>query len=259
MAVAIAATAQTAWPPRVLVQVTGLTIGNSITVYRSVGGERTALRGGTSTSVTDTSFLVLDAELPFGIPVTYVARVNAATDYATSATAYALPGGKVALSDAISGLSAEAVILAWDSSTFQRQATVFKVGARNVVVAGALGQPEQDITLYAETDTASALLLALFTDATSAIVQIRQPGGYADVDGYYAITSAERGRFSQDGTDPRRTWTVRAVSVDGWPSALQAAGFTLQDIYDYYGASGTLADLAADYPTLLSVAQADWS
>jgi hypothetical protein len=70
---------QDVYPPRVLVTVTGLTIGDFVTVYRVVAGERTAVRQGAAEAV-DVAFLVLDAELPFGTPVRYVAVVSSDTD-----------------------------------------------------------------------------------------------------------------------------------------------------------------------------------
>lgn len=251
-------TTQNVYPPRVLVELTGLTIGDSVTFYRSVDGILTALRAGADDAVSDTSFLVVDSELPFGVPVTYVGKVGAVT-YTSAAVTYTLPGGQVAVTDAITGLAAELVILAWDSLDYDRQATIFKVAARNIVVSGPLGQAEADITFYTETRTASEDLFALLTDATEGVVQIRQPGGYDDVDGWYSITSVKKTRFSQDGSDPRRTWIVHAVQVDGWAPALEARGFTLQDIYDFYGATGTLTDLSGDYATLLALAEADFS
>lgn len=257
-AAAIAVQTQAVYPSRVLVSVTGLTVGvDEVQVVRTVGGEDTVLRSGVSASpVTDTSYLVVDAELPFGVPVTYAAIVNGTVRYETSPTTYTLTGGKVALTDAITGVAAETVILAWNELAYDRQSTVYKVGARNVVVSGDLGQWEADITFYMESDSSQSQMLELLDTATGSVMQIRQPGGYAGVDSYVAVTAVKQSRFSQDGTDPRRTWTLHCVQVDGWASTLEASGYTLQDIYDFYGASGTLADLNSDFTTLLDIAQA---
>lgn len=257
-AAAIAVQEQAVWPPRVLVSVTGLTVGvDDVQVVRTVAGADTVLRAGVSAMpVVDTSFLVVDAELPFGVPVTYAAIVNGTVRYETAPSTYTLTGGKVALSDAITGVAAETVILAWPERSWDRQSTIYKVGARNVVVSGDLGQWESDITFYMESDSAQEQMLELLDTATGAVVQIRQPGGYAGVDSHVAVTSVRQPRFSQDGTDPRRTWILHCVQVDGWASTLEASGYTLQDIYDFYGASGTLADLNSDFATLLLIAQA---
>ena len=120
-AAAIAVVEQPSWPARVLVTVSGLTLGDSISVYRDVGGERTLLRAGTSAVVTDPSFLVLDAELPFGVPVTYVAIVNGEVTYTSAADTYVLVGGKVAITDALTGLAAEVVIQEWTTKTYERR------------------------------------------------------------------------------------------------------------------------------------------
>ncbi|WP_420123209.1 hypothetical protein, partial [Nakamurella sp.] len=224
----ISATAQDSWPPRVLVSVTGLTLGDSIALFRVAGGERTAVRAGASDAVTDTSFLRTDAELPFGTPVSYVAVVNDNTEYATSAATYSLPGGKVAVTDAITGNAAEVVILAWDEKTRERQSTVFRVGGRNVVVSGQLGQPTGELELFTDTTTARDDLDAVLVDATEGVVQIRQPGGYDGVDSYLSVTGAAERRWSQDGSDQRRVWALRVVEVEGWAPLLEAQGVTLQ-------------------------------
>lgn len=256
MAVTIAAAVQDVWPPRVLVSVTGLTVGNAVEVYRVAGGARTLVRAGTAAAVTDPSFLRVDAELPFGVPVSYVAVVNGATEYATAAAAYALPGGKVAVTDAISGQAAEVVILSWPDKSRDRPASVFKVDGRNIVVSGPLAQYESDVELFTETTAAGDQLAALLADATEAVVQLRQPGGYDGVDAYLVVLGYTERRWSQDGSDPRRVWALRVAQVDAWPATLEAMGTTLQDIADAY-AGLTLADIAGDYPTLLALAQAD--
>jgi hypothetical protein len=260
-AAAITIDEQDTWPPRVLVSVTGLVTGlDTVRVVRHVAGVETNLRAGRSvTAVTDTSFLVLDAELPFGVPVNYKAIVNESSRYESATTSYVLVGGKVALSDAITGLAVETTIMAWEGKTRSRRSTVFQVGARNIVVAGDRGQFAADVTFYFETEAARTQFEDLLTNATEGVIQVRQPGGYTGVDCYIAVTSDIESRYSQDGSDERREWTVGAVEVDGWAPALEPAGFTLQDIADFYGPTGTLADLNGDYATLLQVAQADWS
>jgi hypothetical protein len=256
-AAAITAVAQDVYPPRVLISVTNLIIGDAVTVYRVVGGVRTALRAGSTASTADVAFLVIDAELPFGVPVSYVAVVSGA-EYATSPVTYTLPGGKVALSDAITGEAAEAVIMAWPEKAYTRPSTTFKVGGRNVVVSGDLGQFEGTIELYVETTSSRDNLAQLLTNATEATVQIRQPGGYDGVDSYVAVIGVTERRFSQDGSDQRRILAVQAVEVEGWAPALQAAGFSYADLEAAYTGL-TYADLAGDYTTYLDLAQADLS
>ncbi|MFD6771067.1 hypothetical protein ACFWC6_33155 [Micromonospora chalcea] len=234
MAVAIVADEQDVYPPRVLVSVTGLTLGNAVELFRVVGGVRTPLRAGADASVTDTSFLRTDAEQPFGVPVSYLAVVNGSDEYVTSATTYTLAGGLPVLTDAISGLAAEAQILAWDEKRYTRRSTTFRVGGRNIVVSDDFGQYEGSVEFVTATTSQRDNLMETLTDATEGVVQIRQPGGYDGVDSYIAVTGVSERRFSQDGSDERRRITVDAVEVDGWAPALEARGFTLQDIADFY-------------------------
>jgi hypothetical protein len=257
VAVVITANEQPTYPPRVLVSVTGLTVTDEIQVSRTVAGTDTALRGGYDASVADTSFLVVDGELPFGTPVTYKALVNGVDVYTVGPTSYILPGGKVALSDAVGGLSAEVIILNWPGREHERQSSVFRVGGRNVVISGELGKPVSTLELFLEAFSSSVNLLALLEGASEGVVQIRQPGGYEGVDAYLAVLSATENRFSQDGSDERRTWTLTVVETEGWAPTLGAVGYTLLDLDSAYTGL-TLADLSADFTTLLDIAQAEF-
>lgn len=263
MAVAITVTEQDVWPTRVLVSVTGLTVtgsADSVDVYRETGGERTAVRGGSTAAVTDPSFLVVDAELPFGVPIKYIAVVDGTTEYSTSLTTYTLDGGNVALTDAINGEAAEVVILAWDEKRLQRQATVFKVGGRNVVISGDLGMFEGDVELYTETTSSRDSLMSLLESATEGVIQIRQSydKAYDGVDSYVSVLGVAERRYSQDGSDPRRIFTLSVAEVESWAPLLHAQGFTYADLEAAYTGL-TYANLASNYATYLALAQADLS
>lgn len=265
MTVAIAAAAQNVYPPRVQVSVTGLTVGDALDVYRSVAGQRTLVRGGHVDELADTAFVIIDAELPFGVDVTYVAVVDGSTEYSTSATSYTLTGGKVALSDAITGQAAEVVILNIGDQTYGRDSARMRVAGRWVVVTGPAGQAEGSYDLYTETTSAHQNLLALLAAATESTVQIRQPGisavsgePYDGVDAYLAVDGWTVRRFSQDGSDPRRITTIQYAVTDSWAADLEARGFTYQEMVDAYSGQ-TYDDLAGDYATYLDLAQADFS
>jgi hypothetical protein len=260
MAVAITADEQADYPPRVLVSVTGLDIGDTIILYRSVGGDRTEVRAGYSLSVEDTSFLRVDAELPFGVPVTYIAVVGGVDEYSVGPTTYTLPGGKVVLSDAVGGLAAEVRIMNYGEKDRAARTSVFTVGRRNVVVSGGMSdQFATTMELLTETPEARDDLLRLLESATEGVVQIRQPGGYDGIDAYVAVLdSSERWIRPSVSRSPRRLWTLQVVEVEGWAPLLEARGFTLQDIADAYDGL-TLQDLADDYATLLDIAQGDFS
>ena len=253
----VTVTEQDVYPPRVLVSVTELTIGDSVEIYRVVGGVRTLVRAGSDESVDDPSFLRVDAELPFGTPVSYIAVVNG-VEVATAAVTYTLPGGKVVMSDAITGQSAEVVIWTWPEKSYDPQASLFKVGGRNLVVSGDLGQYTATLDLYTETVSARAQVFALLEACTEGVFQIRQPGGYELVDAYFSFTGVEERRMSVDRLDERRIISVAAVEVESWAPTLEAAGFTYADLETAYTGL-TYADLAGDYATYLALAQADLS
>jgi hypothetical protein len=234
--VAITAVVQNVTPPRVLVSVTGLTIADSVAVYRVVAGERTLIRGGYNESVTDASYVRVDAEIPFGVPVSYAAVVNDASEFTTSPVTYNIDMPIV--SDAITGLSAEVMIYEWPSLAAQRQATVLDVNGRNVAVLGPVPQPRSVVTFRTPDAASKAALLDVLTNATNGIVQIRQPGNVSDVDSYQSVIGLVRERATRRGHNEARYWPIDVVETDPWAAELEAQGFTLQDIADAYTASG---------------------
>lgn len=251
-----------AYPPRVLVTVTGLVAAGaaSLTVYRVVGGVRTALRGADGVTLTGADgFVVVDAEQPFGVPVTYLAEVTPTfggdIDVPTAASITITSVTKAVLSDAITGQAADVVVTAWAERRRSRAGTAFDVGGRAVVVSGPRSTARSAIELLTEYDSSRENLSDLLDSATGGVLQLRQPGGYSMDDAYIVVLSDVETRWSQDGTDQRRTWTLDVVEVEAWPTIFEARGYVLQDVADAY--PGTLADLATAYPTLLSLAQAD--
>jgi hypothetical protein len=248
---------QDVWPTRVLVAVTGILVGDSVAIYRQVGTERVLVQNGSTTSSTDVAFLRVDGQLPFGVPVSYVAVINNdETD--TPAITYVLDGGKVAITDAITGLAAEVVIWAWPDKIYDRSATAFSPGNRNVVVSGDFGQFESDLEVYVDATSSADNLKEVLTGATQGIVQLRQPGGYDDVDCYVVVTQFRPRRWAQDGSDQKRIFAMHVIEVDPWASGLSASGFTYQDLADAY-AGLAYSNVAADYATYLLLAEADLS
>jgi len=260
MAVTIDATEQDSWPPRVLLTVSGITVGvDTLELRRVVSGTAGTMRAGglPAESTTET---VVDAELPFGVPVSWQV-LNSATgavlDTAGPLTVE-LTGGQVAITDAISGQAAEVIVTAWPSRDREAIASVFNVDNHNIVVSGGLGQYTATVQLYTETTAGGQALEALLMTCTSGIVQARQSGPYAGVDAYWAVLKASDVRFSQDGSDERRFWQLDVAETDRWAPTLEARGFTLQDVANAY-AGLTLADLSADFATLIDLAQGDFS
>jgi hypothetical protein len=261
MAIAISAAADSNWPPRNIVTATGLTVSDLYTVYRSVLGARTVLRGWEDLAATDTSHVGTDAEAPFGVAVTYVLVDPSGTEYTSSPLTVTLPGGKVALTDAISGAAAEVEILAWTGRQSQRQAAVFNVGDRTtIVVSGGLRGATSTIQLLTETSAARSDLLELLNGATSGIVLVRVPSiAYTGMTAYLGTLSLTENIVSEDdGTDDTRTWDMEVVEVSAWASVFMAQGSTYQDVADAYTGS-TYADLAGDFATYLDMAKYDWA
>lgn len=260
-------TEQDSWPPRVQIAVTDLTDGDNVDIYRVVAGQWTAVRGGQINGATDPSFIVIDAEFPFGVLVAYAVYVNGSEEI-TTPVVYDLAGGQVALTDAITGAVAECIIGKAGPRTYDRDSAVFRVADENLAVlgpmpAGGAGTYE----LLAMTTAISDGIKWLFRNATQGIVQVRQAGGtgfdgntYDGIDAYWQVLNVTEDRFSQDGSDPRRLLTVSYVECSGWSADLLARGFTYADMATFVG--GTYADLAALFApagTYLDVALADWT
>jgi hypothetical protein len=259
VSVAISVQEFSLFPPRAQISITGLTAGDDVQLYRLVDGAATAVRGGALADASDPSFVVVDGELPFGVPVTYQAVVNTTDTYTSSAETYVLPGAKPILSDAITGAASQFVIVAWPDKAYDLRATVIKAGGRNVVVTGDVGQFEGQIEIFFDAYSSSELFLEVLRGATEGVLQLRRHDpDYDGVDCYVSVLDAREQRYSQDGTDGRRTWVVSVAETEPWSSGLEASAFTLQDLADRY-AGLTLADVADDFATLLELAQADLS
>ncbi len=249
------------YPPRTQIAISGLTLGDDVQVFRSVSGTRTLVRGGTLSGATDPAFVVVDAEIPFDIPVSYAVVVNNSATYTSPVVTYDLGSPKTILSDAINGVASEFVIVAWDEKAYDRQASVFKVGGRNVVVTGELGQFEATMEVFFEAYSSVEAFKELLRQATEGVLQLRSAEAkYEGIDCYLAILSIRERRFSQDGSDPRRTFVLEVAEVESWSPGLVSKAFTYQDIKDFYAsASGTYATLKSDKATYLAVRTADWS
>jgi len=246
------------FPPRALVTVTGLDLDDDVTIYRTVDGERAALRGGTLDGATDPSFLVVDGELPFGESIYYAVMINGA-EYTTSAFTVDLPGGKPVLSDAITGDSSQFVIAAWNEKEYDLDSSLFKVGGRNVVVSGDVGMFTSAIEIFFEAYSSTPQFLALLNSATEGVLQLRRPSpSYDGVNCYISVTSARETRYSQDGSDGRRMWVLQVSETDPWSDLLVALGFTWGDVETFYTGL-TWDDLEDDHATWLALNQADLS
>lgn len=245
------------WPPRVLL--TAGSLGNAFfTINRVVGAVRTAVRGAEDEYIYPTTdFVVVDAEAPFGVPVSYEIVVLGSVDDTAGPTTITLPGGNVALTDALTGVSAEVQIGAVDDLTYESGAAVYVTDGENRVISTPLPGALTTVEYFCINLTARDNLLDLLRYTSNAVYLQRGPSPDYDADAYYAVLSARSRRFSQDGSDPRRIVAVQVAEVSGWPQGLKARGYTLQDLADAYTGL-TLQDLADDYATLLAIAQAEF-
>lgn len=259
MVATLAAAEQDTWPPRVLLTASGLSIGNQTTIFRVVAGARTAVRGALAVFVDSTALVVVDAEMPFGVPVTWVLHVNGADVDTQGPVTLTLAGGKVALTDAITGLAAEVAILSVSDRARDAPSTVFNIDGKNRIISGRVGQYRATVEYFVETAAGSNAVAALLGTCTQGIILQRSPDAsrYEGTDDYLAVLSAADRRFSQDGTDERRIWQVQVAQCDGWSNQLEARGYTYQDVADAY-AGLTYADIAGDYLTYLALAQGDF-
>jgi hypothetical protein len=190
-------------------------------------------------------------------------RVNGADVASTMPATYDLPGGQVALTDAITGLAAEVALGAWPSRRRERRASVFALtqpdgSAVNAVVTGGVGQFSAQIELVTLTDAAASTLEALLVGATGGVVQLRTADAtsYGRFECYVTVLGWEEVLWSQDGTDPKRRWALDVVEVSGWPSGYEAQAWTYADLAAAYTGS-TYTTLAGDFATYVDLAVAD--
>lgn len=94
----------------------------------------------------------------------------------------------------------------------------------------------------------------LLDEATSGVILVREENNLAGFTAYLAVID--------DGEDRQwygdvRWWSLDVIETESWPAELEARGFTLQDIADFYGTSSTLFTISS-FATLLTIAQAEF-
>ena len=251
------ASPQTVFPPRNLVSVTGLLADNisSVTVYRQVGTTLTPVRAASGISTTGADVLLrVDAEQPFGASINYAAILTDVNG--NSWTVYSGPITSTVtsdvISDAVRGVGARVFIEEWADKKRTRDATTFNVGGRLVTVGRPRSGAQGTVTVSTDTDTDGDALQDVLNGATEGTILIRKQVSLSGVDGYLALLSDDEKRT---WTIPFRMWDLDTAETEPWPDAMEAAGFTLQDIANNYS---TLSDLAADFATLLAIALFDF-
>ncbi|MGW6295175.1 hypothetical protein [Streptomyces sp. NPDC055058] len=255
----ISVTTQSVFPPRNLVLVTEMLAGDvaAATLYRTVNGVRTPVRGASGVDVTAQDALVrIDGEQPFGVPVTYTARLidSLGDESLVSSDPITTSVDADVISDAVRGQGAAVTLQAYPDKQRTRDASTFNVGGRMVVVSRRRSKETGRLTVRTLTDEAGDALNDVLDDATEGVVLIRRATATPRLDGYYAIP--------QDLESPRwfdaiRFWELDIVRAESWPDVLEAAGFTLEDLADNFSSLQDLAD-AFTPGTLLDVAIYDF-
>ncbi|MEU7400705.1 hypothetical protein [Streptomyces sp. NPDC044948] len=254
----IAVTEQSVFPPRNQIVVSDLAGDvSTASLYRNVDGDRTELRGAVDIDATGQSVVVrVDGEQPFGVPITYTARLVDSLGDESEVTSDAVTSvvDTDVISDAVRGIGAPVFLQTFPEKTRNRDAAAFNVGGRTVVVSRRRSAPSGQITIRTLTNEAADSLNSTLDDATEGTVLIRKATYTPRLDGHYAIP--------QDSEQPRwfdeiTFWTLDVVKVEAWPDVLEAAGFTLEDLAANFT---TLQDLADFFTpgTLLDVAIYDF-
>lgn len=255
----IAATPQTASPPRNLVAATGMLADDivSATLYRQYGNARTPVRAASDVDVTGQNALLrVDAEQPFGVPISYAAEltdINGLVWTVTSGTITSTVTSDV-VSDAVQGTGAAVTIVSWPNKKRDRDATTFNVGGRIVVVGKPRSSASATVTVRTDTQADGDDMQAVLDAATEGVIQIRARTTLPGVDNHLAIVSDDEDR---DWYSPRRRWAMDVYETEPWPDVLEAAGFTLADVAANFS---TLGDIAAFFTpgSLLSIALYDF-
>ncbi|MEU2924215.1 poly-gamma-glutamate hydrolase family protein [Streptomyces sp. NPDC007251] len=254
----ISASAQNVFPPRVLVSVAGMTSSNiaSVTLYRQIGTDRTAVRASTEVPVTGQDALLrVDGEEPFGTPLTYVAALTDAIGSRAELTSVPLTCtvDSDVISDAIRGVGAAVKIEAPLGWKRDRDSTSFNINGRIVVVGRPRSAKSATVTVRTETDEAGDALNEVLDGATEGTILIRKQQALPRLDGTYALIDDQE---DPNWYDEYRWFQLNVVQSDDWPDTMEASGYTLQDIADNFT---TLQDIADAFPgTLLDIALFDF-
>ncbi|MFF9238378.1 hypothetical protein ACF1AY_15795 [Streptomyces sp. NPDC014776] len=251
-------TAQSVFPPRNLLSLTGMSAGDitSVTINRMALGTATPVRAAVDVNVTGQNAMVrVDGEQPFGVPLTYQAvltDINGNEWTVTSASITSTVPSDV-ISDAIRGVGAPCFIEAWPDKKRTREASVFNVGGRYVVVGKPRSTAQSTVTVSTDTNADGDALQSVLQGLTEGVLLIRKQVTDPRVDSYLALLEdTEKPNWQTE----YREWDLSVAEGQAWASTLEAAGFSLADIANNFT---SLADIAAAFPTtLLSIATFDF-
>ena len=252
------ATAQSVFPPRNLVAATGLTGDDIITatLYRQVGTDLFAVRAASGVDVTgQASLLRVDAEQPLGVSLNYAAQLTDlyGQQWTVSSGPFTSTVDADVVSDAIRGIGAAVKIespLEWKRD---RDSTQFNINGRIVVVGKPRSARSGTLTVRTETDDDGDDLNDVLDNATEGVLLVRKQVSLTRLDGTYALLDDTE---SPNWYDEFRWFQLNVVKSDDWPDAMEAAGFSLQDIANNFS---ILSDISAFFTgSLLDIALFDF-
>jgi hypothetical protein len=233
-----------------------------ISVSRWRGDDVVAVRGMVEVDVTGAdAFVRTDAEFPFGVEFYYEATFtdDDGNQYTSTTTPMTVTAAGYIVSDAIRGIGMVIRLHDWPEKRHDRLRSEFVIADRIVVVSGDRQPPHAAVILKTLTNDQRRTLGSILTGATSNTVQFRAPVYDDDIDSFQNVAvDAIRRIPGATISEPMRLWQLDVVETEAWPAVLEAIGFTLQDIADFYE-FGTLNDIDTDHTTLLAIAQTDWS
>lgn len=261
MAVSIAAQlAGSDVPPVVQVVVTGLTGATQVSVWAEApNSPRRVVRGGLEQNPSSDALVLVDTMPELGQPIIYVVEYLAAgVRQQLSASPVTVPDpGRHVLSDPFTGAAVLVDVLADEDerANAQRGSVLYPIGAsQGVAVIDGREADAGTLTVYADAVTSKQLQSLL---APGVPIASRHPAHGCDLPAVEIlnVSEAARRRRSRAG-DRIHSLAFRVVSQPDPREPVALA--TLGELNDYYAPAGTLADLAAEFSTLLDIALSEW-
>lgn len=261
MAVAIAAALYGSGTPQLVqIAVTGLTGATSVSVWAEPpASPRRLVRGGLDVDPTSDALVLVDPIPELGRPIIYVVEyTSGGSRFQLSSSSVTVPDpGRHVLSDPYSGESVLVDVIADpdERTNDQRGSVLYPVGSSlGVAIVDGRDADVGTLTVYADA-AASVALVSLLANGTP--IASRHPNDGCDQAALEILNvgAAARRRRTRAG-DRFHVLPYRLVAQPD-PRQLLAT-VTLADLAAWYEPAGTLADVAADYATLLAVALESW-
>lgn len=242
--------------PRAEVSVAPVGDTATFTVLRSDPSGTVTVRGGYRQAAAGAVALVVDYELPFGVPVTYAVVAYSAAGAASPQSPWSAP---VTLANPVCPWLADSIVPAsalpvsptdWSARDHARVSTVlWPVTADSaVVLANARPRPSSTIQLLTYTDGEAARLRTVLASATAIF---RPPSTWGWPGGYVYLDAVTETRLSpRKPTDQRRFWDMTMIPVVAPPPVLVVTVVNWAMVVDLYN---TWADLVNTKDTWLDV------